>query len=173
MNKSTYIISVGLVIAAIIGVLFFAHTAAAPGSVQVPAPVIVSTESTTSIPAAAPKAATPSQPKPSTSQAIATSAQVEVIATSTPAPVNSYTIPVTAHETVLDAMYAYASSSSFTFTGRDYPSLGFFVESIGGKQNAGGAYWILYLNGTSSSLGASSALVDPGDRLEWRYEKSY
>ncbi len=75
--------------------------------------------------------------------------------------------------TVLDAMRVYASSSSFTFTGRDYPSLGFFVDSIEGKSSEGGNNWMLYIDGKLSPKGASSALVSPGERVEWRYEKGY
>lgn len=74
--------------------------------------------------------------------------------------------------TILDAMRALASSN-FAFTGRDYPSLGFFVESINGKKNANGFYWILYINGKSSDLGVSQAKIRDGDQVEWKYEKGY
>lgn len=86
---------------------------------------------------------------------------------------NLYAVPVLLDETVLEAMRAYASTTDFAFMGKDYPSLGFFVESIGGKKNADGFYWILYVNGKSSDLGASVAHVRAGDTIEWRYEKGY
>ncbi|MEK7106832.1 MAG: DUF4430 domain-containing protein [Patescibacteria group bacterium] len=75
--------------------------------------------------------------------------------------------------TVLQAMQRLASTSNFAFTGKDYPSLGFFVESINDKKNAGGFYWILYLNGKASDLGASQAKIHAGDEIEWKYEKGY
>ena len=76
-------------------------------------------------------------------------------------------------ETVLDAMRLLASTTSFSFTGREYPSLGFFIESIDGKKNADGSYWFLYVNGTYASRGASQTTLVPGDTVLWRYEKNY
>jgi len=74
---------------------------------------------------------------------------------------------------VLNLMHTLASTTDFTFTGKEYPSLGFFVTSIGGKKADDGYYWILYVNGKSSDLGASSATIHAGDTVEWRYEKGY
>jgi len=70
-------------------------------------------------------------------------------------------------------MRALASTSSFTFAGRDYPSLGFFVDSINGQKNAGGRYWILYVNDVSATNGVSSTVLQAGDLIEWKYEKGY
>ena len=84
-----------------------------------------------------------------------------------------YTITVTQDKTVLDAMRALSAAGTFTFTGREYPGLGFFVDSIDGKKNAGGKYWVYYVNGVSATSGVSSQLVRTGDRIEWKYEKSY
>ncbi len=84
---------------------------------------------------------------------------------------DTVSVPVLKQEMVTDAMQAYASSSAFTYSGKEYPSLGFFVESINGKNNAGGYYWTLYIDGTLSELGASSARVAPGQSVEWRYQQ--
>ncbi len=84
-----------------------------------------------------------------------------------------YIIPVLESGAVLDAMRAYAARSDFTFTGSEHPGLGFFVESIGGKKSGGDSYWFLYVNGSSSSRGASTEMVSPGDEVEWRYERGY
>ncbi len=67
-------------------------------------------------------------------------------------------------------MQGLASSGTLSFSGREFPSLGFFVESIDGVSNAGGKYWILYHNGAQSQIGASNATISPGDVIEWRYE---
>lgn len=83
----------------------------------------------------------------------------------------SYPFNVRSGETVIDAMRALSSEGAFTFTGRDYPSLGFFVDSINGRANAGGMYWFLYVNGVSAASGASAVTVQPGDIIEWKYEK--
>ena len=85
----------------------------------------------------------------------------------------TYSAHIEKSENVLDLMRSLVLTSGFTFTGKDYPSLGFFVESIDGKRNGDGKYWILYINGTSSDLGASRATIHAGDTVEWRFEKSY
>lgn len=86
---------------------------------------------------------------------------------------NIVSIPIRAEGTVLEAMQEYASNSDFAFSGREHPSLGFFVESINGKKNADGKYWILYVNGEQSQKGASQTAVKPNDKVEWRLEESH
>src|SRR3989344_2018832 len=83
-----------------------------------------------------------------------------------------YTANVADGATVLEAMRSLATEG-LVFTGREYPSLGFFVESINDKRNADGYYWILYVNGTSSETGASQTVLFSGDTVEWRYEQGY
>ena len=75
--------------------------------------------------------------------------------------------------TVLDMMRTLASTSDFTFTGHDYPSLGFFVDSINGQKTEKSYNWILYINGKLSNTGASQTTLKAGDAVEWRYEKNY
>jgi len=83
-----------------------------------------------------------------------------------------YSLSATATGTVYEMMnYAASSTRTFSFIGKTYPSLGFFVEQIGGKENSDGFYWTLYVNGVYSNKGASAQEVYPGDRIEWRYEK--
>lgn len=84
-----------------------------------------------------------------------------------------YPITVSPGETVVGAMHALASTSDFTFTSRDYPGLGEFVDSINGVQNAGGKYWMLYVNGISATSGASLVTLATDDKVEWKYEKGY
>ena len=86
---------------------------------------------------------------------------------------NSYATFASTGSTVLDAMRVLASTGDFTFTGKDYPSLGFFVGSINGKKAENGHNWILYVNGKLSGTGASQTTLNAGDALEWRYEISY
>ncbi len=82
----------------------------------------------------------------------------------------SYPLILEVNTTVLGAMQELVSSGVLSFTGKEFPSLGFFVESINGVKNAGGAYWMLYQNGTQSKVGVSSVPVSPGDVIEWKYE---
>lgn len=82
----------------------------------------------------------------------------------------SYRIGVTEGETVLGAMEELRARGGFTYTSRDYPGLGTFIDSINGKMGGGGLYWILYVNGKSSDLGASAVIVKANDVIEWKYE---
>jgi|GEM_PF-3341295 len=74
------------------------------------------------------------------------------------------------NQTVLETMQYERSIGKINFTSRAYPSLGDFVDSVAGRKNENGMYWFLYVNGTSSDLGASQKMVAPGDSIEWRYE---
>ncbi|MEK7114182.1 MAG: DUF4430 domain-containing protein [Patescibacteria group bacterium] len=85
----------------------------------------------------------------------------------------TYSINVASGETVIGAMRALASAGTLSFTGREYPGLGFFIDSINGKKNADGRYWILYVNDVSASVGASATTIRADDVLEWKYEKGY
>ncbi|MFA7309368.1 MAG: DUF4430 domain-containing protein [Candidatus Paceibacterota bacterium] len=115
-----------------------------------------------------------------TSAAARTKTSIDTKAEVTPAPRQAATLTVagvsyeiSADTTVYEAMRTLAANNAFRFTGENYPSLGFFVESIDSKKNSNGYYWILYVNGKSADLGASSIQVHSGDTIEWRYAKSY
>ena len=131
------------------------HVVVLPAQEQPAAPAATSSPSSTSTPPSA--VATSTSGRTSITVAVGTA---------------HYTADVANGTTVIDAMRSLAGEG-FSFTGREYPSLGFFVDSIGGKKNADGYYWILYVNGTSSELGASSVVPHSGDAIEWRYEKGY
>ena len=82
-----------------------------------------------------------------------------------------YDVAFVAQDTTLYEIMKIASTESdFSFSGVDYSSLGFFVDTIHGQKNTGGKYWILYVNGTLATVGVSQLLVKPGDHFEWRYE---
>ena len=85
----------------------------------------------------------------------------------------TYLLNITQNETAISAMRALASADTFTFTGREYPGLGFFVDSINEKKSGGGNYWVFYVNGVSASMGVSATLLQAGDIIEWKYEKGY
>ncbi len=63
-------------------------------------------------------------------------------------------------------------AEGLTFVGRDYPSLGMFVESINGKAAETGYVWIFYVNGKEAQRGISQTTLSAGDSIEWKYEKS-
>ncbi|MBI5458015.1 DUF4430 domain-containing protein [Candidatus Kaiserbacteria bacterium] len=109
------------------------------------------------------------------------SKELEVLTPATPPTPNvtlsvageSYAAFAPQGSTVLDAMRILTSTTNFVFTGREYPSLGFFVESINGRKAESGHSWILYVNGKLSGTGASQMTLNAGDAIEWRDEVSY
>jgi len=85
-------------------------------------------------------------------------------ATASPSGQSFYTIPVVSETTVLQTMEAYAEANGdFSFSGREFPGLGFFVEEIGGLRNRDGFYWTLFINNALSEKGAAAAEVSSGD----------
>lgn len=74
-------------------------------------------------------------------------------------------------QTVFECMQQRNETAGFTFRGRTFPSLGFFVDEINGLKNTKGFYWTLYINGAYSTVGASQYVVRTGDVIEWKYEK--
>ncbi len=91
---------------------------------------------------------------------------VEVVSTNTPV-----TIKCGAGHVVYECMQQQDATTNFSFKGRTFPSLGFFVDEINGQKNAKGFYWTLYVNGVYSTVGASQYVVKTGDVIEWKYEK--
>lgn len=49
-------------------------------------------------------------------------------------------------------------------------SIGTFVLSINGVANTDTYYWMFYVNGELSSVGADQYVTKAGDKIEWRYE---
>ena len=72
-------------------------------------------------------------------------------------------------DTVIDAMQDLVRDEKLMFTGRTFPGLGYFVDSINGVPNAGGKYWVFYVNGKSSTEGASWVVLKAGDVVEWQF----
>ena len=101
---------------------------------------------------------------PSEANTVVPAANAEIRVAST-----AYPITVRGGETLFEAMQALSLVGTFTFTGRDYAGLGFFVESINGVPNAGGKYWVFYLNGVSSTEGVSLVKLKQGDLVEWKF----
>ena len=82
-----------------------------------------------------------------------------------------YVIDSSATSTVLAIMQrAKSSESGFSYTSKDYPSLGVFVDSINGTSQSDNKYWMFYVNGVQSPVGISHAQVHPGDTVEWKLE---
>lgn len=51
--------------------------------------------------------------------------------------------------------------------------IGIFIEAIGEKENGeGGKYWVYYINGEMPSVAADKTKLKPGDKVEFKFEKS-
>jgi len=71
---------------------------------------------------------------------------------------------------LLDSMQSLRATGDLSFSGKEHPGLGFFVESVNGKKAADGYNWMLYVNDKESSTGASQTRISRGDSIEWKYE---
>jgi len=85
-----------------------------------------------------------------------------------------YELNPPASSTVYQAMNLLSQQTNFTFGGKQYANLGFFVDEINGMKNnpKTNKYWIYYVNGQSANVGVSSYIIRPNDIITWKYEAS-
>jgi len=81
----------------------------------------------------------------------------------------SYSVKTEEGVSVYDVMKD-AESDGFSFEGKEYPSMGFFVEKINEIKNGEGGYWIYYVNGIKASVGISNYIIKDGDIINWKFE---
>lgn len=76
--------------------------------------------------------------------------------------------------TAYDLMVLVSKQSDFTFHGRNFPGLGFFVDEIQEKKEnqKEGIHWIYSINGKVAIVGVSSYIIQPNDVISWNYENS-
>ncbi len=176
--QKIYLSIVALLIAAVAASLWYAKQPSATITYGTPTTTVASAESdaepTTHVPqtstASAQATVSTEAPVPSAAEVRQTGPVCESVRITIGTA--SYVPCVASEVTVLAAMQE-ATKDGLVFTGREYPGLGFFVESINGTAAEDGYYWFLYINDESSSLGASGTLARPGDVIEWRYKQSY
>ena len=83
----------------------------------------------------------------------------------------TYSTKVSQDSNVLDLMNKIKTENSdFDFVGREYPGLGFFVDSINNKSNTNFSYWIYYVNERQAEVGISAYVLKDGDIISWRLE---
>lgn len=75
--------------------------------------------------------------------------------------------------TAFQFMQMLKEESKLSFSGTDYPEMGFFVEEINGTKNDSkqNYYWMYYINDQPASEGISAYVLKNGDRITWKYEK--
>ena len=82
------------------------------------------------------------------------------------------TTTVSRGTTVLQLMNELKQQGTVSFSGKEAPGLGFYVDEVNGVKSdtASNYYWTLYINNALSQVGVSDALLEPNDSVEWRYE---
>ena len=73
-------------------------------------------------------------------------------------------------ENLYDALKAATAKEGISMTSKEYPRMGYLVESIGGEKNGtDGKYWQFLVNGKYANEGASSYRIKTGDVIEWKF----
>lgn len=85
---------------------------------------------------------------------------------------NTYELFLLQGATAYDAMAIAQKEMGFSFQGREFPGLGFFVEEINGARQdpRTGKYWIYSINGKKAEVGISAYIVQANDIISWKYE---
>jgi Domain of unknown function (DUF4430) len=71
-------------------------------------------------------------------------------------------------QALYDALIVSKRDGTLSFSGIEYPGLGFFVTDIGTLHQGRGKYLIYYVNGVEASTGVSAYVPHDGDVIEWK-----
>ena len=84
----------------------------------------------------------------------------------------TYEVTVLQGSSVFDVMET-AQEDGFSFAGKEFTGIGFFVEEIEGKaQNPRERmYWIYYVNNEKAQVGVSSYIIEDNDVITFKYEE--
>ena len=75
---------------------------------------------------------------------------------------------VTPNTTFHNALLYLKNNGKISFSGKNYPGLGFFVTDIGSLHAGNGKNLLYYINGKEASVGVSSYTLKDGDIIEWK-----
>ena len=80
--------------------------------------------------------------------------------------------PLTFHagETLYEAMIEAKNVGTLSFSGKEYPGLGFFVTSIGSLTEGNGKNLMYFINGKEASVGISTYVPKNGDTIIWKLQ---
>ena len=81
---------------------------------------------------------------------------------------STFNLSLPAGRSLYDALLLAKENKQITFSGKNYPGLGFLVTGIGPLQSGGGKYLFYYINNQEASVGVSSYLLKDGDVIEWK-----
>ena len=90
-------------------------------------------------------------------------ARISLIAESPPVKID-----FDAGDTLFAVLQKAKTQNIISFSGYEYPLLGFFVIEIGPLRSGNGKYLIYYINNKEASVGVSSYLPKNGDVIEWK-----
>lgn len=84
-------------------------------------------------------------------------------------------VTITDPETANKLMKQASAQCHFSYSGKDYASLGWFVDTIAGlsANKKTGQDWIYYVNDKLANVGVSTYHIQPGDTITWKYEQDY
>lgn len=86
----------------------------------------------------------------------------------------NFIVKVADGSTALEAMEKLANENKdFKFVGKNYGSMGIFIESINGIDGTNKKFWIYYVNNEKASVGVSKYVLRGGDIISWKLEDSY
>jgi len=83
-----------------------------------------------------------------------------------------YEVLIPQGSTVYDLLGKASLQYGFSFSGKSFPGMGFFVEEVNGlRQNPRtGKYWIYYINSRKAEVGISVYQLKTHDVISWKYE---
>lgn len=84
----------------------------------------------------------------------------------------NYQVDVVASTTVFDLMQTLKEKQGLTWGAKEYPGMGFLIEEINGVKSTANKFWVYYINGQSAQVGASQYVLQPNDKIEWKYESA-
>ena len=79
-------------------------------------------------------------------------------------------IPTTTGGSLYSALTSAQQNNQITFSGKNYPGLGFFVTDIGSLHSRNGKNLIYYVNGKEATVGVSSFIPQNGDVIVWKLQ---
>ena len=71
-------------------------------------------------------------------------------------------------KSLYDILLKEKENNTLSFSGKEYPSMGFFTTDIGTLHSTKDHYLMYYINGKEAEVGISSYFPKNGDVIEWK-----
>ncbi|MDO8424769.1 MAG: DUF4430 domain-containing protein [bacterium] len=87
-------------------------------------------------------------------------------------PLKSFEAQIGERTTAFDLLKSGVKELGLALESKSY-DIGVFIETIGNVKNGeDGKYWMYYVNGTLPMVAADKTEIKPGDKVEFKFEKS-